>query len=149
MLVFVAEYIVVDPNDVRHTPAAIGLTSISFALFFMLTVWLRTTQVRLFLLIPTLTFTMVLVSLRAMQLRLHGRWAFVPASIIALVTGQLTTTLHYLPLEPITFGLVLLGPAYALTSLMVGFLETKPWRQIIVEPLIVIIIVWITAVWSG
>jgi hypothetical protein len=148
ILVLVAEYLVIDPNDVRHTPAAIGLISISYALFFMLTVWLRTTEVRLFLLIPILTFTMLLVSLRTLQLRLHRSWAFVPAFIITLIIGELTTTLHYLPLQPITFGLVLLGPAYALTSLMVGFLKAKPLRQIAVEPLIVIIVVWITAVWS-
>jgi hypothetical protein len=38
------------------------------------------------------------------------------------------------------FSLLLLGPAYALNSLMIGLIEEKPFRQLVVEPLIAILI---------
>ena len=142
MVVLIAEYIVVDPQDYRHTTASIGLTAVSFALFFVLTVSIRNSLVRLFLMLPVLTFSIGLVSLRTLYLRIHGNWAVIQASIIMLIIGQIAAALHYFPMQPITFGLVLLGPAYGLTSLMSNWTESKPWREVASEPIIVLIIVW-------
>jgi hypothetical protein len=146
MVVLIAEFIVIDPHDFRFTLASIGLTAVSFALFFILIISLRTTQVRMFLLIPIITFSIGLISLRTLNLRIHGRWGIVQAIIIALVVGQIAAALHYLPLQPITFGLVLLGPAYALTSLLASWSETKPWAEVVTEPILVLIIAWGTAI---
>lgn len=146
MLVLVAEYIVVDPEDIRQPPAAAGLTAVSFALYLALAVALRFAGIRLFLLLPALSITAGLVSLRAMHLRLHGRWAFVQAAVIALIIGQIAAALHYWPLAPVTYGMVLLGPAYALTSLISSLEEAEPLRKALIEPLAVLIIVWGTAV---
>ncbi len=38
LMVVLAEYIVVDPQDIRHAPASIGLTAVSFALYLVLAV---------------------------------------------------------------------------------------------------------------
>jgi hypothetical protein len=54
--------------------------------------------------------------------------------------------IHYWPLSPIRFGLLCLGPAYALTSLFNGMIEEKQIRELIVEPLVVLIVAWIGAV---
>lgn len=149
MLVLVAEYIAVDPDDVRQPVAAAGLTAVSFALYLTLAIALRHAGIRLFLLLLALTLAGGLVSLRSLHLRLHGRWTVTQASLIALISGQIAAGLHYFPLSPITFGLTMLGPTYALTSLIANLAEKEPLRQAIIEPALVLVIVWGTALWIG
>ncbi|MFH1633371.1 MAG: hypothetical protein ABIG63_05085 [Chloroflexota bacterium] len=147
ILVLIAEYIVVDTEDIRHVPATIGLTAISFALYLTLTITIRAAQVRLFLLVPAISIAIGLTCLRTLHLRLRGQWAFVQTAVIALIIGQIAAALNYLPLRPITFGLALFGPAYALPSLAGSFLEEKPWQGTIVEPILVLCVVWGIALW--
>lgn len=147
MLVLVAEYISVDPDDVRQPAAAAGLTAVSFALYLILSIVLRQAGIRLFLLFLALTLAGGLVSLRSLQLRLQGRWAVTQAGLIALISGQIAAGLHYMPLSPVTFGLIMLGPTYALTSLIANLAEKEPLRQAITEPALVLIIVWGTSLW--
>jgi hypothetical protein len=147
ILVLVAEYIVVDPEDIRQPPAAAGLTAISFALYLVMATMLRFVGTRLFFLLAALTLAVSLVSLRTLYLRLHGYWAVIETGVIALVTAQLATALHYWPLSPVSFGLILLGPAYALTNLMGNLAEGESLRQAILEPFVVLLLVWMTAIW--
>jgi hypothetical protein len=149
MLVLVAEYIVIDPQDARHALAAAGLTAVSFALFLMLAISLRSAGLRLFLILPALTLSAGLVSLRTLHLRLQGKWVFFQAGALALIVAQLAASLHYWPLSPITYGLALLGPAYALTSLIGGLSEGEPLNQALFEPAIVLVVVWTTAIWTA
>lgn len=142
ILVLIAEYIMVDPEDVRRIPAIIGLTAISFALFLTLAISIRATEGRLFLLLPTITSACFLTCIRTLHLRLQMKWAYLHTGIIAIIIGQLSAALNYLNIEPVTFGLILLGPAYALNSLIGGMLERKHWPQTIAEPVIVLLIVW-------
>ena len=146
-LVLVAEYIVVDPEDVRHALASAGLTAVSYALFLILAIVLRSAGERLFLLLPALSLAAALVSLRTLHLRLVGRWKLLETIVIAMVVGQFAAGLQYLPLSPVAFGLGVLGPAYALTSLIGGLEEGEPPRQAVIEPLIVIVIAWGMALW--
>jgi len=134
MLVFVAEYVVVDPGDTRHAPATAGLTAVSFALLLTMAIALRGAGMRLFLMLPTLVIGVGLVTLRTLYLRLGGRWTWAWPLGIALVIGQLALGLHYLPLSPLRFGLLLIGPAYALTSLSGAVEEGRTWRTAWIEP---------------
>lgn len=147
VFVIIAEYIVVDPQDVRHPPAAAGLTAISFALYLVLAAVLRFVGTKLFIQLAVLSLAISLVSLRALLLRLHGYWAFIETSIIALVIAQLTAALYFWPLSPVSFGLLLLGPAYALTNFIGNLAEGESVQQAIVEPAAILIIVWITTYW--
>jgi len=147
VLVLIAEYIVVDPDDLRYPPAAAGLTAISFALYLVLAAALRFSELRLVMLLPALALAGGLVGLRALHLRLRGRWAYLPAGMVALVTAQLAAALHYWPLSPVSFGLALLGPAYALTTLLGNLAEGEPVRQAVVEPVTVLFLVWGAAFW--
>lgn len=149
MLVLVAEYITIDPQDIRNPAAALGLTAVSFALYLALAIVLRFSGFRLFLVLPALTLAVGFVSLRALHLRLHGQWAWIESALIALICGQITAAVHYLPLAPISYGLLLLGPAYALTSFIANLAEKKSLRQSVIEPVIVLIIVLGTATWVG
>jgi hypothetical protein len=146
VLVLVAEYIVVDPDDIRQGPAAAILTAISYALFLALATTLRYASFRLFMALPVITFAIGLVSLRTLHLRLHGRWAMMEAGAIAFATAQIAAALHYWPLSPVGYALALLGPAYALTSLTAALQEGTAPRQALIEPLFVLGLIWGAAV---
>jgi hypothetical protein len=146
MLVLVAEYITVDPNDLRHPIAAAGLTALSFSLFLMLAIAIRFAGWRLVLTLPALTLASYLVSLRTLHLRLKGVWAFVQAGLIAWISAQIIAALHYLPISPLTFGFILIAPVYALTSLMANLMEDVPVRRAVIEPALIFTLLLFTAV---
>lgn len=146
MLVLVAEYVAVDPEDVRYTSATIGLTAVSFALFLALAIALRITGTRLWMIVPALSMAAGLVSLRALWLRIPGKWQFANAGVITLVVGQFAAALHYWPISPAAFGLVLLGPAYSLTSFLGNIAEGETPRQSVIEPVVVLLLIWGTAI---
>ncbi|HEX9012227.1 MAG TPA: hypothetical protein VF813_01880 [Anaerolineaceae bacterium] len=145
LLVFIAEYVVVDPADILHPHAAAGLTALSFALFLILSVAVREAGLRLYLALPALMFAAGLVSLRTLYLRC-GRWMFAWAIGIAGLVGNLASGLHYWRIAPIPFGLVLLGPAYALTMLAASYQRGRPVRGWLIEPAALLIVIWGLAV---
>jgi Protein of unknown function (DUF5656) len=142
LLMLIAEYISVDAEDARQAPAAAVLIAVSFALFLVLSSGLRFADLRLFLLLPALTLAGGLVSLRTLRLRLPDRWCFQEAGLVSLITVQIAAALRYWPLNPVTFGLALLGPAYALTTLLGNLAQGEPLRPAIVEPAVVLAIIW-------
>jgi hypothetical protein len=147
VLVFTAEYSLANPADVRQPAAMVGLTALSFSLYLLLAIALRSAGLRLYLILPALVAAAFLVCLRTLYLRLRGRWLLNWAAVIAIVIGQITIGLHYLPLSPVRFGLILLGPTYALTSLSALVAEGKHWHEFIAEPLIMLVIVLGLAIW--
>lgn len=147
MLVLVAEYITLDVNDIRQPLAAVGLTAVSFALFLTLAVLLRLNNARLIYTMPVVFLASGLVSLRTLHLRLHNRWAILEALTVATITSQVSAALHYWPLSMVSFGLALLAPTYAVTSLVVGLNEDEPFRRAVVEPLTVLVVLWGLAFW--
>ncbi|HEY9077675.1 MAG TPA: hypothetical protein VIO61_14170 [Anaerolineaceae bacterium] len=140
VLVFTAEYIIVDPNDTRTAPAIVILTAVSFALFLIICISLRASNFRLYLVLPSLAVAVFFASLRTLFLRTNGRWCFNWAAVITILVGQISVGLHYLPISPIRFGLVLLGTAYALTSLAGSIEEGNTWRSSWLEPVIMMIL---------
>jgi len=147
MLVLVAEYIVVDPDDIRYSLGAAVLTAVSFAMFLILAIVLHSVGLRLIFLVPALGFACLLVSARTLHLRLNGQWLLPESLVIALVVGQIAAALHYWPLSPVAFGLAVLGPAYALTSFMTSLAQEHPVRQSLIEPGVVLSLAWVVAVW--
>jgi hypothetical protein len=142
MLVFLAEYIVADPADIRHPHATAVLTALSFALFLILTIAVRAAELRTYLMLPAVVPAVGLVSLRTLYLRSGGRWMLAWGAGIALVIGQLAAGLHYWPIGPLSFGLALLGPAYALTSFAGAYEEGSPVSTWLVEPLGMLALIW-------
>jgi hypothetical protein len=142
ILVLIAEYIAVDQTDEQLPIASAALSAVSFALFLVLAGALRSAGVRLLYNVPVLVLAAWLVSLRVTNLRLHGEWTIYESAIIAFLIGQITAAFNYWPLNPIAFGLVLLGPSYALVSLFCNLIEEKPTQQVIFEPAISVLIAW-------
>ncbi|MCC6300135.1 MAG: hypothetical protein IT314_12625 [Anaerolineales bacterium] len=140
-LVFLAEYVVVDPGARYYAVALAGLTAISYTLFFVLAMALRYGDLRLFLTLPALFLSAGLASLRVLHLRLN-RWEYAWSIGIAFVCVQAAAGLHYLPLASIQFGLMLVGPLYGLTNLAVNLSEDLPTRHAVFEPVIATVLCW-------
>ena len=142
VLVLVAEYIVVDVNDLRHAPASVGLTAVAFALYLVLAISVRAAEMRLYLLLMVLVPTVFLVATRSLFLRSGGRWHAPWAFGIAMVVGQAAIGLHYLPLTPLPFGLILVGLALGLTSLAANIEEGRSLRRVWQEPAVLSALIW-------
>jgi hypothetical protein len=132
---------------VRYPFATAILTVLAFVIFLILAVALKASNVRLFLVAPALFLGGGLVALRTLHLRLNERWEVTWAVGIALVTAQVGAALYYMPLTPVRFGLGLLGPVYALTSLAVNLAYGNPPRQAIIEPAIMFFLLCGLMIW--
>ncbi|MBT3189175.1 MAG: hypothetical protein HN736_06395 [Anaerolineae bacterium] len=149
VLVFWAEYVVVSPGDTSYPTAMVVLTVISFSLYLILTLALRYSNTRLFLLTPPLFLATFFVSLRTLHLRVGGRWELAWSAGIAIIGIQLAAGLHYLPISPIRYGIFLLGTLYTLTSLIASLLEGIPLRRALTEPLVMLLLVWVAGILLG
>jgi hypothetical protein len=147
LVVLVAEYVAVDPADYRRPLATALLTAPSFALYFLLAVSLRAAGVRLFVLLPPLALAAGLVSLRTLHLHLGERWQFAQAAAVTVIQAQLAAALHYLPVSALFFGLLLVGPAYALTALFSSTAQGRELRQALAEPALVLLALLGLALW--
>lgn len=147
VLVFWAEYVVVSPGDTNYPIAIVVLTVLSFALYLILALALRYGGARLFFLVPALFVATFLVSLRTLHLRLGGRWEIAWAIGIALVGAQLAAGLHYLPISPIYYGMLLLSVLYGLTSLVASLLEGIPLRTAATESTIMLVLLLLLGIW--
>lgn len=146
VLVFLAEYIAVDSGAPYYPIASSGLTALSYALFLLFVIALRTAGARLFILVPAVFLAAGLVTLRTLHLRLGGRWNFPWAIGIGFISTELAASLHYWPLSSLQFGLILLGPLYALTAFAYGLGEDLPVRNALTEPGIILAALWAAAV---
>jgi len=149
VLVFVAEYVVVDASAPNYSMARAGLTALSYALFLILATALQYAGARLFLLIPALFASAALVALRILHLDGADRWDFPWAAGIGLICAQIGAGLHYWPIAPLQWGLAVTGPLYALTLLCASLTEGIPLRRARLGPGLVLLATWGTAILLG
>ncbi len=117
ILVFWGEFYTVTPRANSRQIAALGLTGMSYALFVVLAAGLRFSITRLYLVAPAVMITSGLIALRALYLHTHGDWHYNWSVAVALLMGQLAIGFHYLPLNAIQYGMLLVGFLYAVISL--------------------------------
>jgi hypothetical protein len=149
VLVFAAEYVVVDSAAPNYSLARAGLTALSYALFLILAIALQYAGARLFLLIPALFAAAALVALRILHLDGADRWDFPWAAGIGLICAQIGAGLHYWPITPLQWGLAVTGPLYAFTLLCASLTEGIPLRRARLGPGIVLIAAWGMAIILG
>ena len=145
VIVFLADYITIDPSAPSYALARAGLTALAYALFLILTTSLRFSGMRMFVMVPAIFIVASLISLRILHMDGTDRWDFPWAIGIGIICAQISAGLHYWPLTPIQFGLALTGPLYALTMLSVSLAESIPLRRAVVGPAIVLGLAWATA----
>lgn len=148
MLVMIGEYISIDQDNPYYFPAAMGLTALAFAVYFALVVSIYTAHLRLFLFLPILLTGAWLVSLRTLSLRLGDFWPIWESLTIVTVTAQLAAVFHYMPLSPINFGLLLLGPLYGLVNLISNISESSSRSRTMASLVIPILFTWGIAAFS-
>jgi len=136
--VFYSEYIVMDLEDERAPLAVIGLTAVGYAIYFVLSVALRGAGMRLYLFLPVIMLSAGIITWRLLKLRYakeaHLHWTVAAA----LITTQTAVGLHYLPINPIQFGLILTGFIYGVNSLAIQCLKTPLQRKTIIEQGVVV-----------
>jgi hypothetical protein len=145
-LLFLAEYVSVDPSAPSYAFARAGLTALAYALFLILVTALRFSEVRMFILIPAVFIAAGLISLRILHLDGTDRWDFPWAIGIGLICGQISAGLHYWPLSPMQFGLALTGPLYALSMLSMNLTENIPLRRAMLGPGVIVGVAWSAAI---
>jgi len=144
LAVLIAEYNVVTADDFRHPMAAVGLTALSFALYLLLTIAVFSANLRLFIRLPILGIGAMMVVSRSLYLRL-GHWEPIWALVSSLVISEIVVGFHYLPFSPMRFGLLLVGAAYALTSLVAAIKEARKSSAFWSEPVIMFVIMIIVS----
>jgi hypothetical protein len=132
--VLIAEYNIALLSENYAPVASVGLISLSFTLFLILAISLRTANTRLYVYIPLLTLGAFFVSLRAIYLRLGGEWLPEWVLIIVIIFAQILIGLHYIQISPIAFGLIATGLLFSLTSYLSGVYEKRKKIGLFGEP---------------
>ena len=146
LLVFVAEYVVVEISAPQYPIARAGLTALAYALFFILTIFLCLAGARLIVMAPVLFLSAGLIALRILHLDGTDRWDFPWAAGIGQVCAQIGAGLHYWPIQPTQMGLILTGALYALTTLSVNVTDGIPLRRASLGPGIILAVTWAASV---
>lgn len=134
--VFISEYITVDLDDPRSPLAIIGLSAVGYVVYLVLSVAMRGAGVRLYLILPVFFLTASLISWRIFNLRLSGTYKYHWSLATAIITTQVAIGLHYLPVLPIQFGIILTGLCYSVISFAILFEKSLEVRKSWMEPFI-------------
>jgi len=140
LLIFIAQYAINNISDANNPFASVGLTAITFALFLILAIALRSSGLRLYVILIATIIAAGFVCLRTFYIRLNGEWSYLWSLLVILVVGQITVGLYYLPLSPLQFGLFTTGTLYVLISFAVGIKEERKLAGILTEPISMLLI---------
>jgi hypothetical protein len=146
--VFIAEYNVVIAEDYRNPLATIGLTALSFALYLLLAIAVFSADIRLYIRLPLLGIGAMMVISRTLFLRL-GKWHTLWAVVNSLIVSEIVVGFNYLPIAPVQFGLLLVGVAYALTSFVTAFEESRTSWAFWGEPISMLVLTVIISILWG
>lgn len=146
--VFIAEYNVVTAEDYRNPLATVGLTALSYALYLLLAIAVFSADFRLYIRLPLLGIGAMMVISRTLFLRL-GKWHTVWAVVNSVIVSEIVVGFNYLPITPVQFGLLLVGIAYALTSIVTAFEESRKSWAFWGEPISMLVLtVIISMLWG-
>ena len=134
VLVLVAEYTVVDPEDPAFRSAALGLTALTFIVALALFGWVRFTGTRAAL---SATFTAALAGLLSLRLFMLNGSTFgrslMGSGMVGLVLGEAMWALNYWRMRPTGAGLLLLVIFYSLQGLLQQHLAGQLTRRTVLE----------------
>ena len=149
LMVLVGEYVSLEPDHPYFPIALMVLSAVSSGLFLIIVIAVRAANLRLFMTAAILPAVYTFFSIRVLRLRLGGIWPVKWTAVIALTIAQITIGLYYWPLSPIRFGLLLMGPAYALIGIASSLEESPAFSDIHLEPFIMLGVIWLLAIFLG
>lgn len=142
-----SEYNSLFPEDFRQPISTALLTALSYAILLVLSVSLESSNQRLIISIPAIALGSVTMSMRVLQMRLSEQWPVLPAIGCMLITSQMAAALHYLPITPLSYGLVILGTLFVVVNFILNIANKASLRRSGFEAVISILIIWILALW--
>jgi hypothetical protein len=148
-LVFTAEYIIIDPDDFYQPLAAAALTALSLGLFLILTIAERSNSLRLYLGLPAVFVASAAIVLRSIYLRSRGKWNYPWGICLAIVMSQIATGFHYLPIKPLSYGVLMTGCLFGLIEAADVSDTDLPKRKILIIPLLSLAIFSIMAYFTN
>jgi hypothetical protein len=146
--VFIAEYNVVTAEDYRNPMATVVLTALSFTLYLLLAIAVFSADIRLYIRLPLLGIGAMMVISRTLFLRL-GKWHTLWAVVNSMIISEMVVGFNYLPITPVQFGLLLVGVAYALTSIVTAFDESRTALAFWGEPISMLVLTVIVSILWG
>jgi len=147
LIVILAEFIVIFPEDYRKPIAISLLTALTYAVILALSVSLVSTDQRLIISLPGIGLGAGILSMRVFQLHMEREWQYLPALSCLVVTSQLAAGLHYLPITPLSYGLILLGTLYFSINFAINLDQGVIPRRAAFEGIIPLLIIWVVALW--
>ncbi len=133
LTVILFEYIAVSPEDLRRPLAIATLTALAYALFLALAVSLVSAQQRLVIALPAIALGAGALSMRVIQLQTLSAWSPAQTVVCTLVSVQIAAALHYLPVAPISYGVLLLATLYSIITLITSLEHGSTLIQAIFE----------------
>lgn len=118
--VLVAEFLVIDPDDVRHDAAAMGLRVLSYLFLVGAVLSLTAGEMRAVFKVPLLFVSALAMSWRLIRLRKPRRESGVLALVIGLSVAQLGWVLHYWPLPAVREAMLLVLAVYLAEGLLLA-----------------------------
>lgn len=144
-----SEYNALFPEDFRQPISTALLTALSYAMLLALSVSLESSNQRLIIALPVVAIGSGTMSMRVLQMRLSEQWPVLPALGSMLVTSQMAAVLHYLPINPLSYGLIVLGTLYAAVNFVVNIANKTSFRRSGFEALISLAMIWLIALWMN
>lgn len=133
LAVILSEWIVLSKDALQRPLAEILLTALAYALFLALLISVISSKQRLFLALPTIGLAAMALSIRVILLQIKRQQSILLATASMLVTLQITAAMHYLPIQPLSASLILLGTLYATTNFSVNIEQDNPFRRALIE----------------
>ncbi len=146
ILIMISEYISLDKTDSRYPLALMVLSAVSYGIFLLISIVMRASNARLFLMLLILPAFFIFLCMRILHFRLGGHWRFEWTAVITLIITQCIIAFYYWPLTPVRYGLGLLGPTYALIGIVASLEENPDLRKINFEPVLMLGFIWILGI---
>jgi hypothetical protein len=136
LIVILAEYFVLNPDDYRAPIGVALLTSIAYAMILALSVTLESTDQRLIVSIPAIMIGTAVLSMRILQLQTGQGWPWLETTACILFVTQTAAALHYLPLTPLANGVIVLGALFSLVNFIINLNQEVSFRRTVIESVI-------------
>jgi hypothetical protein len=146
LAILLAEYSSSFPENRFYAFSTQALAALTFGLFLILAITIRGSGLRLYLAFPAIFIGSFFAASRLQFLREDTEWRAMQMVAIAFIVSQIAAALHYLPISALGYGLMLLGLLYALSTFMNSLNSGSKPSQAAREPLVVMSIFWLLAV---
>jgi hypothetical protein len=147
LVVILAEWTVLSSDSLQRPLAEILLTALAYTLYLALLVTITAAQQRLFISLPTFTLAALALSIRVIQLQIKTQTAIALAAASTVTTVQLSAALHYLPIQPLSASLLMLGALYSANNFSVNLEQNQQIKRALIEAGVPFILLVVIAVW--